>query len=119
MTARRVGSHLATFVLGAAVALASLAVHRRTVGPGQAVPWGLLLAVATSWATAWWLRGTRSPRLATSYAAGWLVVFSLAVLGRPEGDYVVAADLRGYALMAAALGMLMAGTVGLGGRSRP
>ena len=110
--------HVGTLVLGAVVALACLAVHRRAAGPGEALPWGVLLAGAYSWATGWWLRGSAQPRLATSYAAGWLVLFTLALVGRPEGDYLVAADLRGYALMAVALGVLAVGVVGLGARSR-
>lgn len=109
--------HVGTFLLGAVVALACLAVHRRVAGPGQLVPWGVALAVAASWGAGWWLRGCRRPRLATSYALGWLAVFSAALLGRPEGDYVVAADLRGYALMATGLGVLVVAVAGLVGRS--
>lgn len=110
--------HVGTFLLGAVVALACLAVHRRAAGPGQLVPWGVALAVAASWTTGWWLRASRRPRLATSYAVGWLAVFTLALVGRPEGDYAVAADLRGYALMATALGVLVVAAAGLGARSR-
>jgi hypothetical protein len=111
--------HVGTFLLGAVVALACLAVHRRAAGAGQLVPWGAALAVAASWSAGWWLRASRRPRLATSYAVGWLAVFSGALVGRPEGDYVVAADLRGYALMAAAVGVLVVAVAGLAARSEP
>lgn len=92
--------HLGAAVLGMAVALAAVDVHR--IGP-SGLPWGLVLAAAASAATAWWLRGSRAPRTAASYGAGWLVLFTVVVIGRPEGDYVLAADLRGYAMMVLAL----------------
>jgi hypothetical protein len=37
---------------------------------------------------------------------GWVLVLMLAVLGRPEGDYVVTATPRGYGLLAGGLGLL-------------
>jgi hypothetical protein len=66
--------HLAAALLGAAVALAAVAVHRQGVG-------GLLLA--------------------------------LVLTGRPEGDYAVASDLAGYALMAAGVAVLAVGVASL------
>ncbi|MGZ4776852.1 MAG: DUF6113 family protein [Oryzihumus sp.] len=92
--------HLGATLLGATVALASVADHRFAAG---ALPWGLLLAITASAGAAWRLRSSRYPRTATSYGAGWLVLFSLVVLGRPEGDYAIASDLAGYAMMALAL----------------
>ena len=99
--------------MGVAVALASVAVHR------SAFPLGLVLAVATTYAVPWWLLRTRWPRTATSYAVGWLVLFGLVVVGRPEGDFAIAQDSRGLALMAAGLGLVVVGTVGLTRTSRP
>ncbi len=95
--------HVAVAVLGGGVALSAVAVHR-TIGLG--LPLGLLLAYTGSLGTAWWLRTSRRPRLAVSYAGGWLVVVGLAMLGRPEGDYALAADVRGYLMSGASLGVL-------------
>ena len=102
--------HVAAGLLGAGVALASLAVHRMTwVG----LPLGLLLAVAASIATGVRLRRSERPRPALSYAVGWIAVFTPAVLGRPEGDYVLASDLDGYAMMALSLAVLGVGVSAL------
>ena len=102
-------SHVGVALVGALVSLAALAVHR--AGPG----W-LLLAAAVSLAAAWLLRGTTRPRLATSYALGWLVVFGIAVAARREGDYVLATDLAGYGLMAVAFAMVAIAVSALPGR---
>ena len=105
--------HLGALLLGAAVALASVAVHRDG-SPG--LPWGLLLALASSLGVAWWLRGSRWPRLAASYAAGWLVVFGLVVMARPEGDYALVSDLLGYAMMGASLFLIVIAVTSLAAR---
>lgn len=102
-------SHVGAALAGALASVAALAVHRS--GPG----W-LVLAVVVSLAAAWVLRGTPRPRLATTYAVGWLVVFGIALAGRREGDYVVAADLAGYTLMAAAFGLVVLAVTALPGR---
>lgn len=105
--------HALCLVLGAAVALASILAHR------TAFPFGLLLALATSFAVPWWLVRSRHPRTATTYAVGWLAVLALGVAGRPEGDFVLAGDVRGYTLMAAGFVMVLVGIVSLtGGRGR-
>lgn len=96
-------SHVGALLVGALVSLAALAVHRAGLG------W-LVLAGVVSLAVAWWLRGTSRPLLAASYALGWLAVFGVAVLGRREGDYVLATDLAGYGLMGVAF-VLVALTV--------
>ena len=106
--------HLGAAVLGLAVALAAVDVHR--IGP-SGLPWGLVLAAAASAATAWWLRGSRAPRTAASYGAGWLVLFTVVVIGRPEGDYALAADLRGYAMMVLALVVVAISVSSLAARS--
>lgn len=98
--------HLGCIVLGAAVALAAVAVHRH--GPA-----GLLLAVLTSALTPALLATSRRPPLATTFAAGWLVVLVLVLVGRPEGDYAVASDWAGYTLMLSSLLVVTAGASGL------
>jgi Family of unknown function (DUF6113) len=105
--------HLACVVLGALVALASVAVHR------SVFPWGLLLALATTFAVPWWLLASPRPRTAASYVVGWLVLLALVVTGRPEGDYALASDLEGYSLMVAGMVLVLMGIVAFaGGRRR-
>jgi hypothetical protein len=104
---RLLAVHLLAVLLGACVGLAALAVHR------SAFPWGLALALATSLAVPWRLLLSRRPRSAAAYAAGWLVVFAVALAGRPEGDFVLATDLEGYTLIGGALVVLAVGVVGL------
>jgi uncharacterized protein DUF6113 len=108
----RATAHLAGLLLGGVVALAALMVHR------SAFPWGLLLALVTSVALPWRLLCSRLPRTGTTYAVGWLVVFGVALLGRPEGDFVLAGDLEGYALIAGSLAVLTLGVAALPGRRR-
>lgn len=96
--------HTAVFLLGVAVSLAALAVHR-TLVLGQ--PVGLLLGLATTFAVAWALRSSPWPRLMTTYAAGWVVLLGLAAVGRPEGDLIVVADTEGYALIGGGLVLAM------------
>jgi peptidoglycan/LPS O-acetylase OafA/YrhL len=79
------------------------------------LPLGLLLALAATFALPWRLLRSRVPRTATSYAVGWLAVLLLALVGRPEGDYVVASDLPGYVLVAAGLGLVAVGVLGVAG----
>lgn len=110
----RILPHAGAALLGAAVALASVAVHRTAV---LHLPLGLLLAIATTFLVAWTLRpsATRS-RLASSYSLGWLVLFGVVVLGRPEGDYALAGDLDGYALMGAGFLLVVVAVTSLAGR---
>jgi Family of unknown function (DUF6113) len=102
---------LAAFVAGSAVGLLALDVHRAIF------PWGLLVAIAATYAVPWWLTGSSRPATAATYSVGWLVVFGVAIAGRPEGDFVVAADLEGYALMGVALILVLVAVVALA-RSR-
>ena len=103
--------HAGCVLLGLLVALGAVAVHRLFF------PWGLLLAVAATWAVPWRLLLSRSPRTAASYVVGWLALFALVVAGRPEGDYVLAGDLPGYTLMAAGFVLIVVGIVSIAGRS--
>ena len=104
--------HVGALLLGLLVAVASVAVHR------TAFPLGLVVALTTTFAVAWRLLRSSGPRTAASYVAGWLAALLLAVLGRPEGDFVLASDLPGYALMVAALPLVVVGLVGLTGDAR-
>jgi hypothetical protein len=104
--------HGVALVVGMLVALAAIAVHR------SAFPLGLLLAVATTFAVPWWLLGSRHPRTATSYAAGWLAMLAVVVAGRPEGDYALGQDLPGYALVLAGVVLVVVGLVGFTGGRR-
>lgn len=112
---------LVALLLGAAVAVAAIGVHRMLLAVPLVVPVGPVLAVVGSLVPAWAARTLR-PALSAAYCAGWLVVFGLALAGRPEGDYVVAADLRGYTLIAVAFVLVATGVSALSSRrprSRP
>jgi hypothetical protein len=104
--------HLGCLLLGALVSLASLLVHR------SLLPLGLLAALAASYAVPLWLLRSSRPRTAGSYVIGWLAVLVVAVVGRPEGDYVVAGDVPGYLLLAGGFGLIVVALVSFaGGRS--
>jgi hypothetical protein len=104
--------HLACFVVGAAVALAAVLVHR------SVFPLGLLLALATTFAVPWWLLGSARPRTAASYVVGWLAELGLVIDGRPEGDYALAGDLEGYTMLGGGFLLLVVGIVSIAGRRR-
>ena len=108
----RLLGYLGALLLGALTALAAIAVHR------SGLPW-LTLAVVASIGAALVLRGTPWPRLASSYCLGWLVVFGIAIVGRPEGDYALASDLAGYTLTVVAFVLVLLGVASLPGRRRP
>ncbi|WP_309646973.1 hypothetical protein [Nocardioides sp.] len=90
-------SALALLLGGAAVGLASVALHP--------LWWGLLLGVvATSaalWALppGWWLRA--------AFGAGWAAMAAYLSVPRPEGDYVISADAQGYALLGFGVAVLI------------
>ena len=104
--------HAAALLLGLIVSLASVTLHR------SAFPLGLVLALATTYALAWWLLRSAHPRTATTYVAGWLAMFAVVLRGRPEGDFALAQDLKGVLLMVAGLGLVAIGAAGLPGRRR-
>lgn len=104
--------HAVALALGLLVSLASVAVHR------SASPLGLVLALVTTYAVAWWLLRSAHPRTATTYVAGWLAVFALVLRGRPEGDFALEQDLKSLLLMIAGLGLVAIGAAGLPGRRR-
>ena len=107
--------HAAAVLIGAAIAVAAVVVHRSVV---LGIPYGVLLALATTLATMWALRDLL-PGLAASCSAGWLMVFGFALFGKPEGDYVVATDLRGYAMIVGALVVVAVGVSSLARRRAP
>lgn len=97
---------LAVAVAGGLVALCSLVAYRQAwVLVGVLLPWGLLLALVASYSgtsAGALLAGARSG--AVAFAAGWLATFVAGFSGRPEGDYLIAADWRGYALLLGGIG---------------
>ncbi len=84
-------------LVGAVTGVASLAVHDKSW------PW-FLLAVAAPLVTAVALR----PGWArVGFGLGWTAIVIVALLGRPEGDFVVAATGRGYSLLGLTLGLVV------------
>lgn len=101
--------HLLAVLTGALIGLASVTVHR------ELFPAGLLLALSTTFGLVWFLLRSPWSRTAASFALGWLVVLGVVLSGRPEGDYAIAADLPGYALLASGLVLVVAGLVAVAG----
>jgi hypothetical protein len=93
----------ACLLLGLVVGLSSVALHHYW--------WGLLLAIAATTTTAyalppgWWAR--------MPFAFGWVAMVGYLALPRDEGDYVIAADAQGYALLAFAVALPVAAMVTL------
>jgi hypothetical protein len=83
-------------MLGAAMSLCTVALHGYW--------WGLVLGLLTTAATmvalpaGWWAR--------LAFAGGWLGLVLLVTRERPEGDFVIAGDAYGYALLLAGMGVL-------------
>lgn len=83
----------ALLAAGALTGLAAVAVHQRW--------WGLVLVVGAVVATlvalprGWW---TRLP-----FALGFVGLLGVALTPRPEGDYLVPGNARGYGLLAVGL----------------
>ena len=102
--------HAVAVLVGAAVSVATVAVHRSEV---LDVPVGLVVGLLATFSTVWAMRELEH-RLAATFALGWLVAFGLAILGQPEGDYVIAGDVPGYVLMATALVIVVLGVASLG-----
>ena len=91
-------------LLGAAVATLAMVAHRDAVRLGDLlVPWGLVLAVLASVLPSLALVTLGTGRAAVgAYGAGWCLVMLVLVGGRSEGDYVVAADARGWGFLVVA-----------------
>ena len=94
---RRPFAGLLLLPVGIVTGIASLAVHDKSwawfllavVGPVAAV-----VALPPGW-----------PR--SGFGLGWVGVLMAALLGRPEGDYVVTSTARGYTLLGLGLLLLM------------
>ena len=80
---------LAMMVAGALTGVAGVAVHGHW--------WGLALASAAALATLLAVGPGWSTRL--PFAAGFGLVVLLLAIGRPEGDYVLAATAQGYLML--------------------
>jgi len=83
--------------LGAVSGLASVLVHDRSwlwFLVAVSAPLSITVAVA-------------SLLLRFVFVVGWFVVLTLAVLGRPEGDFAVSGSVRGYSLLVFGLLLLV------------
>ena len=85
--------------LGAVVGVASVLVHGAW--------WGLPLVVAATAATTYALPGGWRTRLA--FVGAWGLAVGLLLVPRAEGDYLVAADVRGYVLLGWGLALVVTG----------
>jgi len=99
----RVGLAVLLVLLGAVVGLAGVAIHGETPG--------LLLTVAGTAAAAVAL--PPGPRTRLPFALGWVALVGYATAPRPEGDYVVAQNVAGYALLGLGLLLLLHAVVTL------
>jgi hypothetical protein len=73
--------------------------------------WGLPLALVATAAVLVALPGGWWSRL--PFALGWVAALALLAGSRPEGDYLVAGDARGWLLLAAGVVVLLGGIVGV------
>lgn len=80
-------------MLGATMGLSALMVHNRWWG----LPFGLAVSALLCYALPprWWGR--------IAYAIGWAAVIAFFAVPRPEGDFVIANDVFGYAVLIFAL----------------
>ena len=85
----RVGLAVGLLVVGLAVGLASVAVH--------SLWWGLPLALPATALTAYAAPSGWAGRL--PFVLGWAAVVGLLSVPRGEGDFVIAGDVSGYALI--------------------
>ena len=85
----RVLTALVLAAAGAATGVATVALHQ--------LWWGFALGAAATVAALWALRGGWTTRL--PFGLGWTVLVAWVVPARAEGDYVVAGDAAGFALM--------------------
>lgn len=92
----RLSAVLGVLAVGALTGAATVLLHQWW--------WGLALGVAAAVASLLWL-----PRgwLRAALAAGWCVAVARATLTRPEGDFLVPGNDRGWTLLAASAGLLL------------
>ena len=112
-------------VLGAAMGVLALVLHRDAVWVlDLMLPWGLAAATLVSVLPSLGLTlAGAGPWAVGAYGAGWCLVVMGLLGGRREGDYLVAADLRGWGfLVVASLAVVvvtMRGVVGPARARRP
>ena len=103
-----VAAGLGLLAVGAVSALAALLLHGHW--------WGLVLAwvagTAAVWALPrqWWGR--------PAFALGWVVVLVGALFPRAEGDFLVASNWQGYAILASGLALVPFVVLGISDLSR-
>lgn len=95
----RVLTALGLCLVGAVTGVATVALHD--------LWWGLLLALVATAAAAvavppgWWAR--------LAFVAGWDAMVGWLTIPRSEGDYLISQDAAGYAVLGAALVLLVVG----------
>ena len=99
----RVALAVGLLVVGLAVGLASVAVH--------SLWWGLPLAIVTTILTAYAAPSGWAGRL--PFVLGWAVVVGVLAVPRGEGDFVIAGDVSGYALLGCGVMVVVAALVTL------
>ncbi len=90
-------------LLGLAVGLASVAVHPTW--------WGLPLALVATTVTAYAAPRGWAGRL--PFVLGWASVIAVLTMPRSEGDFLIASDVHGYALIGFAVVLVVGGFVTL------
>lgn len=111
MTAGRVAALAGAAGLGVGVAGLGLLAHRHVVRVGDVpLPWGLALALVTAFAIVVAV-GLAGAPAAAIVAGGWTVCVLLVLRGRPEGDFLLAADATGQAFAWGGLATVAAGFV--------
>lgn len=102
-TGARAAVAVALLLVGGGAALCTVALHQWG--------WGLALGLAAAAATivalpgGWWGR--------FPFALGWAAGVAVLTPQRPEGDFLIASDVSGYVVLAAAVVVLLAGFVSL------
>lgn len=103
-------------VLGAAVGVAGLLVHRHALWlEGWPLPWGVLLAVAAPTAVGLALRARTAALL--GFLLGWLLVVMAALGDGPGGDFLLLSDVLGWGFLVASV-LLMTVVLVLGATYR-
>lgn len=102
---RVAGVRVGLGVTGALTAVVALLAHRHSVTVGPVlVPWALVLTVAATYAAARAAGVVAGAAGAIAYGVGWTLMLLLTYRPRGEGDYLIAADVRGYGLLIGGLG---------------
>lgn len=99
-------------VLGAAAAVLGLFAHR-LMSPlgGVDLPWGLALSLLCAFTLVCAAGAVAGASAAACAAGGWVLCMLLALNGRPEGDYLLAADGAGQGYLWGGLATVAVGFV--------